>query len=32
MGAAQRLKAAPAITVGLAAYFVYQGVFFIFNR
>ena len=32
VGAAQRLKAAPAIAVGLAAFAVYQGVFFIFNR
>ena len=32
VGAAQRLKAAPAIAIGLAAFAVYQGLFFVFNR
>lgn len=32
VGAAQRLKTGPAVFVGLAAYFVYQSVFVIFNR
>jgi hypothetical protein len=32
VGAAQRLKPAPAILIGLLAFVVYQGVFLIFNR
>ncbi len=32
IGAAQRLKPGPAILVGVLAFVVYQGVFFIFNR
>lgn len=32
VGAAQRIKRGPAIFVGIVAFFVYQGVFFIFNR
>jgi hypothetical protein len=32
VGAAQRIKRGPALFVGLAAYFVYQLVFLIFNR
>ena len=32
VGAAQRLKALPAVAVGLTAFAVYQGVFFVFNR
>ncbi len=32
IGAAQRIKRGQAVLVGVVAYFVYQGVFVIFNR
>ncbi len=32
VGAAQRIKRGPAILVGIVAFIVYQGIFFIFNR
>jgi hypothetical protein len=32
LGAAQRVRPAPAVVLGVAAFVVYQGLFFVFNR
>ena len=32
VGSAQRIKRGPAVLIGLVAFVVYQGIFFVFNR